>query len=105
LALLTLVTSGCIAQHGYAQGSVSYTSTPATAEHTGALLLLTLVCLDSAARHYRREARIRLGGSCTLAGPYEARHGRNSTRGGTASLVPDGVCSLPTAAEPIPVRV
>jgi hypothetical protein len=95
LFCLVLLPSAC-AQHGYAQGSVSYTTTPASADHSGALSLQALVCVDPTARDYRRAVRLGLGDRCVLVGPFTPEGGRQS-RGGMARLVPDGVCAVPMA--------
>jgi hypothetical protein len=86
--------------HAYAQGAASYTSSPATADHSGALALEPLICIDA-----QSGVAIRLGGSCTLVGAYRGRHGRGSTPGGMGSLGDVDECALPTADGSIPIRV
>lgn len=105
LGLLTcLAPAGC-SRHGYAAGSVSYTSTPMLEDHAGALPLETLVCIPQVPQDYGRSVGVRLGTGCTLVGAYDARRGKGQGGVGVAQLVPEGVCALPTGAAPLVVRV
>jgi hypothetical protein len=101
---LALLTNACGVQ-AYARGAASYTSSPATADHSGALPLRTLVCIDPNTRDYARSVAIRLGDGCSLVGEYEAHSGRGASPGGVGRLRSDGECALPTADGSMPIRV
>jgi len=101
LLVPVLAISGC-AVHQFADGTVSYTSTPAVADHTGALPLRSLVCI-AVRDPDQHTAGVRLG-SCQLAGFNHAHPGR--TRGGESELrAVGGVCELPTSEGPLSLRV
>jgi hypothetical protein len=100
---LALLTNAC-GLHAYARGAASYTSSPATDEHSGALPLKPLVCIDSN-RKDNRILAVRLSEGCTLVGGYDPREGRGATPGGMGSLKSYGACALPTASGPMPIRV
>ena len=104
LIVPALLTSGC-AVHQVANGTVSYTSTPPVADHSGALPLSSLVCVDDSHRVAEHTAGVRLG-SCQLAGFDHPHRGRGATSGGETELhAVGGACELPTSTGPLPLRV
>jgi hypothetical protein len=105
LAVLALLTNAC-ATSQYVRGSADFTSTPQVGEHSGALPLTALVCVDPSGRI--PSAGARLGDDCDLRGRWTAIHSRNGFgfAGGSAQLASaTGRCELPTATGPIPIRV
>jgi hypothetical protein len=93
-----LLTNAC-AVHQFVDGTVSYTSTPPVADHSGALPSTALLCFGSAGRP-NHTAGIRIG-SCQLAG-----FDNPNRAGGDAALqVVGSECALPTLAGPLPLRV
>jgi hypothetical protein len=105
MALPALLVSGCATTHQFAGGNVSYTSTPPIADHSGALPLSTLVCVDDGRLAPKFSAGIRLG-SCQLAGFDHWRHPRGGVVSGETEIYAvGGECALPTSAGPVPLTV
>jgi hypothetical protein len=105
VALVLFVGSSGCAVHRFAVGTVSYTSSPPIAGDSGALPLRALVCADVHAR--TRVFAVKLGDSCTLAGPPEVvAEGKYGPRDTLASFDTVGDCAVPTReGSAIPLKV